>query len=863
MNQTEHYSFNYNAFISYRHLPLDQAVAKKLHTLLETYRLPCALTVQGFPGWLRRVFRDEEELPTAGVLTDSIRQALEQSGWLLVICTPDTPLSRYVLLEIQIFIGLGRADRIMALLVKGEPERSVPEILREIPGFETRILDLRSSKTGQTIRRLAQVMPRIIAACLGCTDDELRREDIRRGHRLFLVGSAAIAALLVFSGLFCYFQWRTAELARQRAKVEKDGMMQVIKSLTYTLPEKMKDISYTYPPVAKVLEQNLQTLDEIMDLNGDSNEALREKAMNYLKLESAWEVLGDHRKACNLGRDGLKIFQNLAKDKTDKKAQVDLTAAYRELGDGYRQGGFGDYAIENYRKAIFIFENLGKMNKREQESLAMCYYWMANLYSFSKKDDDNAIECFQKCLKILENLTHDKDTRSAFASDYHNLWNVYNDLANIYNYMGETDQAFDYQQKCLRISTNLARDKRDRTAQFYLASDYSNLGYFYCRIGDKNNGFKYIQKSLSITEDLASDKTNKMNQRSLAIYYLSRGFISGDHLDEAIHYYHKAKNIQESLAKDKTNKFAQEFLLICYNMLGNAYCSKKSYDDAMHYYQRALIIQENLAKDKMDKGIQGHLAAIYSGFGDVYCEKGAYNDAINYYQKALRIREILTKKTNKKAQWQWSLHYSYISLALVYLRKGDCDNAISYYQKGLIIQESNMEFIKNRSFKHFEMATFGANCVVLGSMYGANGENGKELKYFQKSVTVHEQLKNSLNHNDDNYKKVKPILSSLYGLVVRDKLFTGDKDYASIKQLALKGLEYGPDQLLIKVYLGHVYLLNGEYDQAVKTYLSIKDVAKADGQHTYKDDILNDFAILRSKGVTCPDMEKVEQLLKQ
>ena len=30
----------YDAFISYRHLQLDKAVAKKLHTLLETYHIP-------------------------------------------------------------------------------------------------------------------------------------------------------------------------------------------------------------------------------------------------------------------------------------------------------------------------------------------------------------------------------------------------------------------------------------------------------------------------------------------------------------------------------------------------------------------------------------------------------------------------------------------------------------------------------------------------------------------------------------------------------------------------------------------------------------------------------------------------------
>jgi len=122
-------TYKYDAFISYRHTEPDKAIAEKLHRMLETYKVPKAVIKMGSQKKVGRVFRDREELPTSSNLADSIQEALENSEHLIVICSPRTPHSQWVCKEIETFSELHGHDRILALLIEGEPEESFPEQL--------------------------------------------------------------------------------------------------------------------------------------------------------------------------------------------------------------------------------------------------------------------------------------------------------------------------------------------------------------------------------------------------------------------------------------------------------------------------------------------------------------------------------------------------------------------------------------------------------------------------------------------------------------------------------------------------------------------------------------------------------------
>ena len=59
-------SFMYEAFISYRHLPKDTAVAKRVQWAIEDFSIPVALRQEAGRPKLGKAFRDEDELPAGG-----------------------------------------------------------------------------------------------------------------------------------------------------------------------------------------------------------------------------------------------------------------------------------------------------------------------------------------------------------------------------------------------------------------------------------------------------------------------------------------------------------------------------------------------------------------------------------------------------------------------------------------------------------------------------------------------------------------------------------------------------------------------------------------------------------------------------
>lgn len=208
--------YKYWAFISYSHQ--DKPVADWLHHALETYRVPRRLVGRpsrdgAVPARLFPVFRDREELPGSASLGDSITGALTASRYLVVVCSPRSAVSRWVNEEIKTFKALGREDRILCLIVDGEPNavdrpesgqlECFPEAVRHRVDRDGRILpdrvepiaaDLRPSGDGRANARL-----KVLAGVLGVGFDELAQRELqraRRRRRLQAAASVAIAAAL-------------------------------------------------------------------------------------------------------------------------------------------------------------------------------------------------------------------------------------------------------------------------------------------------------------------------------------------------------------------------------------------------------------------------------------------------------------------------------------------------------------------------------------------------------------------------------------------------------------------------------------------------------------------------------------------
>lgn len=185
----------YSAFISYRHLPQDRQWAKWVMDVLERYRTPSPLVKKGFPARIGPMYRDEDENPASAELNQQIEKALAASDALIVIASQDTQKSQWIDREVRQFQAMGKGDRILVLLIDGEPKSSYPLALLE-EDREPIAADVRPrpDEPQKLLKQRAKL--RLAAALLRCAYDDLaQRERQRQRRRAAIAGALAISAL--------------------------------------------------------------------------------------------------------------------------------------------------------------------------------------------------------------------------------------------------------------------------------------------------------------------------------------------------------------------------------------------------------------------------------------------------------------------------------------------------------------------------------------------------------------------------------------------------------------------------------------------------------------------------------------------
>ena len=211
----------YDAFISYRHHPLDSAVAGEIQRRLEHFRVPCAIRRQTGKARIGRIFRDKAELAITSDINDDILQALEHAAFLIVICSTHTAESLWVQREIEIFLRTHSRHQILTVLADGEPQDVIPELLRwqtesvqaadgSTHEVRTPVEPLSCDYRGNRRTAHREELPRLAAALLGCPYDALRQR--QRQYQMRRLALSFSAALLLTGALAGYFLWSSLQI---------------------------------------------------------------------------------------------------------------------------------------------------------------------------------------------------------------------------------------------------------------------------------------------------------------------------------------------------------------------------------------------------------------------------------------------------------------------------------------------------------------------------------------------------------------------------------------------------------------------------------------------------------------------------
>ena len=231
----------YYAFLSYSHV--DEKTAGWLHDELEGFRTPAALVGRltdngAIPRRLSPIFRDRHELPASDDLAVSIREALDSSQFLIVLCSPAAAASRWVNAEIDMFKRHRPDGCVLAAIVAGEPfasdvpgreaEECLPPALRfkydrrgrpTTRRAEPLAADLREDRDGKRLGLL-----KLIAGMIGVGLDELvQRETLRRQRRLAVVAAASLVGM-VFTSTLAFVAIEARDAARDQRR-EAEGLV--------------------------------------------------------------------------------------------------------------------------------------------------------------------------------------------------------------------------------------------------------------------------------------------------------------------------------------------------------------------------------------------------------------------------------------------------------------------------------------------------------------------------------------------------------------------------------------------------------------------------------------------------------------
>lgn len=290
----------YKAFISYSHRDKDWSAW--LQRALERYRIPRRLVgTQGefgpVPRRLTPVFRDREDLSSSANLSATVKESLENSETMIVICSPASSQSIWVNSEVQYFRSLGRENRIYALIVDGDPqaadpgEQCFPLALISDPDGASReplAADARKWADGKLLAKL-----KIISGILGLRLDDLRRRDMQRRQRLWMIsvgGTAAVAVVMAILAVMAITARTAAENRREhaedlvgymvgdlRSKLDEVGRLDILEGMGGRVSEYLETLDPDEVTDESLIQQAQvwRQLGEVSKEQGDLTEALR------------------------------------------------------------------------------------------------------------------------------------------------------------------------------------------------------------------------------------------------------------------------------------------------------------------------------------------------------------------------------------------------------------------------------------------------------------------------------------------------------------------------------------------------------------------------------------------------------------
>ncbi len=371
----------YRAFISYSHA--DEKTARWLMRRLEAYRVPNNLVGTAgrdgpIPAKLGQMFRDRDELPSAGDLSSTITAALNNSAALVVVCSPASAQSRWVNAEVQAFRASGRGDAIFSFIIDGDPasrepgQASFPAALLEpemLGGPEREPLAADARKQGDGRER---AFLKLVAGLLGVGYDDLaQREAQQRHRRMAIITAASLAGMALAIALAV-----TAYVARVDAERRQAQAEDILGFMLGDLRKNLTKVGRL--DLMRSVDDKATGYFATLDPRDLSDRALEEQARSLTGIGEVRLNEGKNAEAMAAFREAHARTSALYQRQPDKGQRLfDLSQAQFWIGFvALEQGRFEDARqwLEKYRDSAVKLAAMDRSNFAWQQEAAYGYH---------------------------------------------------------------------------------------------------------------------------------------------------------------------------------------------------------------------------------------------------------------------------------------------------------------------------------------------------------------------------------------------------------------------------------------------------------------------------------------------------------
>lgn len=565
----------YKAFISYSWA--DKAWGEWLHRTLETYRAPKGVA-DGRS--LHPIFRDRDEEAAGRGIGAVIEEALDSSEFLIVLCSPNSAKSQWVNREIAYFKRRRDRDKILALIVGGEPGHATddcfPRALTHKAGADLQPTDepedpplaADARKEGDGKRRAKL---KIAAAMLGVGLDDLVRRDERRRtarRRWAMSGMAAGMAALGGLSLYAFTQRDAAVVARNdalKARDDAEGLIELI------LTDLKSDL------------EGFGTLKSVT--------AIGNRAIGYYE--------GQDVKALTPDQLGRRARVLLMLGEADNK-RGDLTAALARYETA--AATTSEQLVRDPDNAQRIFDH------------AQSVFWVGYI-AWQRGDHVKAKEQFtdyhRHATRLVEIDPQNDDWQAELEYAYSNLGTLAMDE-------GQAEEAEGWFRKSLAVSLNrLSRDEKDVDRVWAAGQSYAWLADSLHRQIELGLALEIRMQEVSLYEpflDAQSKDMSLIRPSTVANYAIAQLAIArGNPSEAAVRAKEAMKIADTALFRDKDRTEFLESAVLARGIYSEANLHLNNYIEARKVLQEAVVIADRLASmEAGDPTRAGYVSAVPS-----------------------------------------------------------------------------------------------------------------------------------------------------------------------------------------------------------------------------------------------------------